>query len=106
MTAKTVRKQMPKEKPSDRDVKKAMLNARESALLLEMSELVSRVIQAKNEMNLAMKQIQCVVKEMKWQPWFAWYPVELYFQGEDRFKRVWLKTIERRLNDYGKWVYR
>ncbi len=36
--------------------------------------------------------------ERDWHHWFAWYPVRLSFEHQD--KRAWLEWIERRTNNY------
>jgi hypothetical protein len=46
-----------------------------------------------------------------WHPWFAWYPVDLWTDGDEGLSRVrvWLETIERRRVGYWSgydWEYR
>ena len=37
-----------------------------------------------------------------WHPWFAWYPVRLSYEDND--KRVWLEWIERKTENCQGWM--
>lgn len=50
------------------------------------------------------REAQYGLSFIRWQPWFAWYPV--YSKKSDCW--VWLETVDRRRNDddyHARWEY-
>jgi hypothetical protein len=51
-----------------------------------------------------------LIQNHKWYDWFAWYPVIVEIDNENRSigrTRIWLETVERqRYQSYGSWYHR